>query len=78
MITIFSQDQLNQQVQNVLPDGPPAGKSGAIVGDVTSDGLQAAVVWKFDTGPMQWNAVADFQHTWSGDNSVGAKIVSYF
>lgn len=73
----FTTEQLNAQVAQLLPDEPPEGKHLAVIGGVTNDGVQAAAVWKFSSSKAQWRLIADYKHTWSGNNTVGTQIVGF-
>lgn len=73
----FNTDQLEKQVALLLPEELPEGKHLAVVGGITVDGVQAAAVWKYSYSKTEWRLIADYKHTWAGDNTIGAKIIGY-
>lgn len=71
--TIFSPDQLKQLVTKTLVDVPKDHKI-AVVGTVDQHG--AEVVANFTSQNNEWQLQAAYRHDWSGDNEIGATVMS--
>lgn len=70
--TYFSQDQLKKSVEKILPADPGVGEK-VIVGTVDSTGVQVVAAFKFKDG--KWELQGAARHDWSGDNTLGAKVI---
>ena len=68
---IFSQEALSKIVQSTLPADPREGEK-VIVGTLDQDGAQVVASFKFK---KQWEFQAAARHDWTGDSSVGAKVL---
>ena len=70
----FSDAQLQSIITETIPSTLPAGHTSAIVGSVDQNGAQ--VVASFELGDKdEWQFQAAAQHTWTGDNEVGARVI---
>lgn len=74
-MTLFSQDQLDKLVADTIPADLPEGHTSAIVGTVDQTGAQVVIGFKKDAVGGTWQAQGAFEHTWAGDNQVGAKLI---
>lgn len=73
---IFSQEQLRKIVDDQLKASDlPKDHKVAVVGTVDRDGAQAIAVFTKSTVDGDWQFSAGARHEWTGDNSVGAKVV---
>ena len=68
---IFSPDALARALAAVPQSSDPT-HPNALVGTVDSTGAKVALVMKFSDS---WEVQTAFEHDWTGDNSVGAKII---
>jgi phosphorylcholine metabolism protein LicD len=67
----FSENQLDRLVADILPiDAKPNEK--IVVGLITDEGAQIIASFKFKNN---WEIQAAAKHDWTGNNSVGAKIL---
>lgn len=71
-LAIFSQAALDAAISRASTDIPP-GHTHAIVATVDQTGAQFAVV--FGSSDGNFKAVAAFEHSWDGNDSVGAKLI---
>jgi len=71
---IFGPDQLDAMVKTI-PSDLPDGHTNAIVGGVDQNGVQVVAGFKKDVGSSTWQAQGAFEHTWAGDNQVGARLI---
>lgn len=67
---LFSPDALARALASV-PE-PTGGKKNALVGTVDSSGAKVALVMTFSDA---WEVEAAVQHDWTGDTTVGAKVI---
>jgi hypothetical protein len=70
-VSIFSPEQLEQIIQRTLP-ATPANHSHAVVATVDQNGAQVVASFKRTS---HWELQAAAQHEWSGDDSVGARVL---
>jgi hypothetical protein len=76
MTSIFSPEQLNKIVAETLPtDAKPNEK--IVVGTVDQHGVQVVASFKntVHSDGLNWELQAAARHDWTGDNSVGAKVL---
>lgn len=71
MPSIFSQEALSKIVAESLPPDPE--KNHAIVGTVDQHGAQVVAGFKFKDG--KWELQGAARHEWTGEDSVGAKVL---
>ena len=76
MSTVFSNEQLAKLVNETIPATLPADHKNALVGTVDVNGVQVVVGMRRETTHATWEITGAFQHTWTGDNRVGAKMVT--
>lgn len=67
---LFTPDALARALASV-PE-PQSDKKNALVGTVDSSGAKVALVMRFSDA---WEVDAAVQHEWTGDTTVGAKII---
>lgn len=67
---LFTPDALARALASV-PE-PIGDKKNALVGTVDSSGAKVALVMSFSDA---WTVEAAVQHEWTGDTTVGAKII---
>jgi len=71
MTNIFAPEHLDKLVAETLPkDAAPGSK--VVVGTVDQQGAQVVAAFKFND---KWELQTAARHEWSGDNSVGAKVL---
>lgn len=76
MTNIFSPEALAKIVNDTLPSATDKDHTNAIVGGIDQNGAQVVAHFEYDA-KRGWvlNADAVARHDWSGDNSVGARVI---
>lgn len=73
--TIFSNAQLAKLVADtVVPQTDPA-HTHVVVGTVDQQGAQVVASFKKSGSGAGWELQAAARHDWSGDNSVGGRVI---
>jgi len=71
-MSIFSQEALSKVVASTLPADPRDGER-VVVGTVDDKGAQIVASFKYKE--IRWEVSAAARHEWTGDTSVGAKVL---
>lgn len=75
--SIFSPEALDKIVNETIPSTPNATDFHSyVVGGIDQDGAQVVALLKFSDD--KWEVSAAARHNWTGDNSVGAKVLLRF
>jgi hypothetical protein len=74
--SIFSPEALAKVVSETLPTDAQPGEK-VVVGTLDQHGAQVVASFKnkANSGGVNWELQAAARHDWSGDNSVGAKVL---
>lgn len=76
--TIFSPQQLSDIVSSTLAaSAVPDGHKNAVIAGVDQDGAHVVAAFKLGSKD-QWEFNGAFEHTWEGDNQVGASLIYSF
>lgn len=73
-LTIFSAAQLTKLVNDTMPKDAQPGDHITVL-TVDQAGAQIAASFKLKADKVTWDLQAAARHDWTGENSVGAKIL---
>lgn len=74
-MTYFSPEQLAQLVKETIPDAVPGDRSNAVVATVDLKGARIVASFTRPWYSATWQLQAVAEHDWTGDNTVGAKVL---
>lgn len=73
-VTIFSPAQLDEVINQTIPQNLPAGHKNAIVATVDTNGAKVAALFALgDSG--HWQVKAAGEYDWNGDKKAGAELI---
>ena len=77
-VLIFDPDSLNKVLNETVPAQLPDGHTAALVGTVDANGIQAVLSVKKAVGSSTLECDGVWQRDWSGQQTVGARVLWSF